>query len=228
MPNHAHRRRISGTQLWISLISAIVLGVLLWALVGTLGHVEGEEFSPTHFRSRRFSFYEIPIIHWQVTPITRSNSTPPTARLLTQKNWISPPSSPPTTWHLVSLSRGGREPQEDDAALLLSQLRLQRDGVPFWSQWSQDHPALASELWPTIGTLSQRELYILMPRLLELVRSIDSVDMLRQTQRQYLQQEYASLIGDMRAAGRDDLADALSLEASQDQQHSSQKNAAHP
>lgn len=188
-----------------------------------MGHVEGEEFSPTHFRSRTFSFYEIPIIHWQVTPIFRSSSTPPTALLLTQKKWISPPITPPATWHLVSLSHGGREPREDDAALLLSQLRLQGDSGPFWSQWSLDHPALAGELWSTIGTLSQRELYILMPRLLELVRSIDRVDTLRQTQRQYLQEEYASLIRDMRAAGRDDLADALTLEAAQDDQQSSPK-----
>ncbi len=182
-----------------------------------MGYVEGEEFSPTHFRSRRFSFYEIPIIHWQITPIHRSSSTPPTALLLTQKNWISPPSTPPTVWHLVSLRRGGREPQDDDAALLLSQLRLQRDGGPFWSQWSQDHPKLAGVLWPTIGTLSERELYILMPRLLELVRSIENVDALRATQRQYLQREYASLVRDMRAAGQRDLADALVAEAAQDE-----------
>lgn len=219
---------ISGSQIWISLCSAIVLCVLLWALVRTMGHVEGEEFSPTHFRSRTFSFYEIPIIHWQVTPIVRASSTPPAALLLTQKNWISPPATPPATWHLVSLSRGGRDPQEDDAALLLSQLRLHGHGGPFWSQWSQDHPALAAELWPMIGTLSQRELYILIPRLLELVRSIDSVDTLRETQRQYLQQEYASLVRDMRAAGRDDLADALTLEAAHDEQQSFPKPAAVP
>lgn len=228
MPNRSRWRQINGSQVWISLISAIVLGILLWGVVGTMGYVEGEEFSPTHFRSRRFSFYEIPIIHWQITPIDRSSSTPLTALLLTQKKWISPPSSSPTTWHLVSLSRGGREPQEDDAALLLNQLRLQRDGGSFWSQWSQDHPALASQLWPTIGTLSQRELYILVPRLLELVRPIDSVDTFRATQRQYLRQEYASLVRDMRAAGRDDLADALTLEAAQDEQQSTQKPAADP
>lgn len=218
MHNRSRWRRIDGSQLWLWLISAIVLSVLLWGVVATMGYVEGEEFSPTHFRSRRFSFYEIPIIHWQITPIDRSSSTPSTAILLTQKKWISPPSASPTTWHLVSLSRGGNESQEDDAALLLSQLRLQRDGGSFWSHWSHEHPDLARVLWPTIETLSQRELYILMPRLLELVCPIEDVDVLRQTLRQYLQQEYASLVRDMRAAGRDDLADALTLEASQDEQ----------
>ncbi|TWT64613.1 hypothetical protein CA85_37460 [Allorhodopirellula solitaria] len=181
-----------------------------------MGYVEGEEFSPTHFRSRRFSFYEIPIIHWQITPIKRTRSTPATARLLSQKKWISPPSTPPSVWHLVSLRRGAGERFDDDAALLLSQLRLRRTSGLFWSQWSQKHPQLARVLWPTIATLAQRELYILMPRLLELVRPIDDVDALRATQDHYLRQEYASLIDDMRAAGRDDLADALMAEAAQD------------
>ncbi len=209
-------RRISGSQIWISLISAIVLGLVVWAVIGTMGHVEGEEFSPTHFRSRRFSFYEIPIIHWQITPIQRTPSTPTTAILLTQNKWILPPSTTPTTWHLASLSHGGREPQDDDAALLLSQLRLMGDNGPFWSKWSTEHPTLASVLWPTIEKLAQRELYILMPRLLELIRPIDDVDSLRVTQSEYLRKQYASLIRDMRAAGRDDLAEALTAEAAQD------------
>ena len=197
-------------------------------VVRTMGYVEGEEFSSTHFRSRRFSFYEIPIIHWQITPIVRVSSTPSTALLLTQQNWISLPPTAPADWHLVSLRRGGRGLQDDDASLLLDQLRLERDGSPYWSQWSQKHPKLASVLWPTIGKLAQRELYILMPRLLERVRPIDTVDALQATQREYLGREYASLVRDMRAAGLEGLADALAAEAAQDSRGSSTKRVVTP
>jgi hypothetical protein len=198
-------------------ISSIVIILLLWAVIVTMGHVEGEEFSPTHFRSRTFSFYEIPIIHWQITPISRSTTTPSTAILLTQKKWITPPATPPSIWHISSLRHGVGESKDDDAALLLRQLRNGAGGSGSWSQWSQDHPELANVLWPTIAKLAERELYVLMPRLLEIVRPITSVEPLRVTIAGYLRQEYRSLIRDMRAAGRDDLADALLAEAAEDE-----------
>lgn len=228
MSHRSRWRKINGSQLWISLVSTVLLGVVLWWVIRTMGYVEGEEFSPTHFRSRQFSFYEIPIIHWQITPIDRSSSTPPAALLVTQRKWVSPPSAPPAIWHLVSLRRGAGETKDADAALLVRQLRLQSDGGPFWSQWSQEHPKLARVLWPTIGTLAQRELYILMPRLLELVRPIDRVDVLQATQLQYLQTQYASLVRDMQAAGQEDLAAALIAEAAQDMHQSSTTTTVNP
>ncbi|MFG0290423.1 MAG: hypothetical protein ACF8CQ_19750, partial [Rhodopirellula sp. JB044] len=114
------RHGITGSQIWISLISTIVLGGLLVVVIRSMGFVQGEEFSPSHFRSRTFSFYEIPLIHWQITPIQRKSTTPSTAVLLTQKKWVSPPSDEPRVWHLVSLRRGLEESHDDDAALLLS------------------------------------------------------------------------------------------------------------
>ncbi|EMI58522.1 hypothetical protein RSSM_00049 [Rhodopirellula sallentina SM41] len=185
-----------------------------------MGYVQGEEFAPSHFRTRTFSFYEIPLIHWQITPIQRKSTTPSTAVLLRQKKWVSPPSGEPRVWHLVSLRRGLEQSNDDDAALLVSQLRLQVDGSAVWRKWSQDHPDLAGVLWPAIAKLADRELYILMPRLLEMARRIDSVPYLQSTISGYLADEYDALIRDMRAAGQNDLADSLAAEAAEDAQES--------
>jgi len=181
-----------------------------------MGRVQGEEFSPTHFRTRTFSFYEIPIIHWQITPIHRSSNTPSSATLVAQKKWITPAAGDPTVWHLVSLRRGLEASEDADAALLVNQLRMRGSSGSAWRRWSQDHPELASVLWPEVAKLAQRELYILMPRLFELTRPIEGVEPLRTTMASYLSEEYASLVRDMRAAGRDDLAKTLMAEAEAD------------
>ncbi|TWU03739.1 hypothetical protein [Neorhodopirellula pilleata] len=203
-------------RFWVLLISTVVLAGVLFLIVRLGGYVEGEEFSPTHFRSRTFTFYEIPLIHWQITPIRRDTSTPMTALTLTQKNLITPPPGEPTLWHLVSLKNGGGEPVHDDAALLMKQLRYHAGGDSYWKTWTNDHPEMAKELWPTIGKLAERELYILLPRLFEIVRQSENPATLRSLVRGYLQEEYKSLIRDMRDAGQDDLADALAAEAASD------------
>ncbi|SMP76908.1 hypothetical protein SAMN06265222_12237 [Neorhodopirellula lusitana] len=207
---------VNRSPFWVILISTCVLALVLFGIIRTTGYVEGEEFSPTHFRSRKFTFYEIPLIHLQITPIRRTTTTPLTALMLTQKNWIKQPDLEPSTWHLVSLQRGNEDPVDDDAALLMKQLRLHRDGAPFWKTWSTDHPEMAQPFWQTIGTLSQRELYLVMPRLFEIVGPLDDPDTLKTMISDYLQTEYTSLIRDMRAAGRDELADALAKEAASD------------
>lgn len=209
-------RTASLAKFWVVLISTIVLGLTLFFIIRFGGYVEGEEFSPTHFRSRTFTFYEIPIIRWQITPIRRKTTTPMAALTLTQTKLIQPPPGEPEVWHLVSLQLGGDEAVNDDANLLMKQLRFYTDGGAYWKNWSNDHPELAKEFWPTIAKLSERELYLLMPRLFEIVRQTEDPGLLRSLIRGYLQEEYQGLIRDMRDAGRDDVADALAAEAASD------------
>lgn len=209
-------RRLFGSQFWGILLTTVVLGLILFAIIFFTGYVEGEEFAPTHFRTRKFTFYEIPLIGWQITPIHRTSTTPETSLFLTQKKYVTAPKLVPSTWHLVDISRGRNESINNDAALLVNQLRFSTDGQPTWKKWSKDHPKLASELWPIIGKLAQRELYLLIPRLFELVRDIDDVQSMRQVTNEYLSREYSAIISDMKAAGRDDLAAELQREATED------------
>lgn len=201
------------SQFWVIGISTLVLGLIGFLVIRVAGYVEGEEFSPTHFQARRFTFYEIPILHWQITPIRRETTTPDAAVSLTQKKLVVPPAGEPTTWHLVSIQRGSTPVVDDDAALLTRQLRFVADGDIVWRKWSNDHPRLAKIFWPTIAKLSERELYVLMPRLFEMVRQIKEPETLETLIAGYLQVEYESLIRDMRDAGQAELADSLAEEA---------------
>ena len=201
---------------WVAVCSTIVLTFVLFIVIRTQGFVSGQEFSPTHFQQRDFSFYEIPLIHLQITPIKRSGSTPSTATYVRQNSLITPQTGAPTTWHLVSISRGLTGSTPADANLLIDQLKLQTGTNEFWRKWSIDHPQHAKVLWPIIQKLAERELYILMPQLFELAQVDQTPPQLQQRIDDLLRAQYRSLILDMQAADRPELAQQLMAEAIQD------------
>lgn len=185
-------------------------------MIRVQGFVSGEEFAPTHFQQRQFSFYEIPLIHLQITPIKRTGSTPATAMFLRQKTLVAPNTGPPQVWHLVWISRGLTGTVPIDANLLIDQLNLTLAGKDYWRTWSVDHPQHAKVLWPVIQTLAQRELYIVMPRLFELAQMEQTPQQLKENIDDHLRKEYRRLIIDMDAADRTDLARQLLDEATRD------------
>jgi hypothetical protein len=196
--------------------SAVVLGVVLLIVIQTQGNISGTEFSPTHFQQRDFHFYEIPLIHLQITPIRRSTSAPSTANFLRQKSLINAPKGQPAYWHLITISRGIGGTSEADAHLLVEQLLLNPDGALYWKTWSTDHPKLAAVLWPLVQKLAERELYILMPRLFEIAQAEKNPPDLQAAIDRYLVGQYSSLIKDMAAANRMELAEQLLAEAKAD------------
>lgn len=197
----------------IIVIGAGLMSLVMWVAVRTQGHVSGQEFSPSHFQVREFHFYEIPLLHVQITPIKRSSQTPTAARYLQQKSLIASPAGPPTSWHLVHLTRGLTGPTPGDAGLLVEQLSLEPTGKSYWRQWSGDHPAQAQLLWPVVQRLAERELYLLIPALLEIAQQEQPAAELKANIARYLRQEYHDLVRDLRAAGRDALAEQLLSEA---------------
>jgi hypothetical protein len=215
-PASAPGKRGTVLRRWVIGISALLLTLLLFIVIRTQGHVTGQEFSPTHFQQRDFSFYEIPLIHVQITPINRSGSTPTSAMYLRQNSLVRPFTGPPQVWHLVSISRGltGRTPA--DPQLLLDQLNLEHSGDSYWRKWSIDHANRAKVLWPVVQKLAQRELYILLPELFELAQLDLKPQQLRSKIDQILRNKYHGLIVDMQAADRDELAQQLLLEAISD------------
>ncbi len=200
-------------------ITATIITVLFFAFfIVVFGSVEGVEFSPTHFETRNFSVYEIPVLKIQVTPIHReAASQSNTVRYLYAQSYLRKPAGSPTDWHLVQLSRSGLGAYEADAKLLTKHLELSiwnsSTGGPHWEEWSKQNAALAKVLWPVIQRLALRELYILMPPIFELAVNADSdVELDRQIS-QYLRTSYAELITEMRSAKQQTIADELLKEA---------------
>lgn len=216
--NKSNRSRGSSRRALI-IICTLLSVLLIGAVVGIKGHVSGTEFAPSHFQTREFTFYEIPFLHIQITPIRRKDTTGPIARQIRVKSWIvAPRGQKPSNWHLVSLSRGPTATPAV-ASLLTSELELQGSAGSFWENWNSDHPKRASALWPVVQRLADRELYVMIPELLLLARTLpgndDAVKLTAAIDR-WLIDQYVGLVKDLRDADRIALADELLGEAMTD------------
>jgi hypothetical protein len=198
------------------------VSMVIGLIILVFGRVTGVEFSPDRFETRRFSVHEIPILKIQISPIRRTASQSATARYLVAKSLIQPSkanASQPAAnaWHLVELSRGGMSHFEADAKLLTDQLDTyaQNHNKPgeFWHNWSTNEPKKAQVLWPTIQKLAQRELYILVPRLFSMATDAKDEKALKLQIDEYLRENYAGLVAEMRDAKRPEVADDLLAEA---------------
>ena len=193
------------------------MSILLVTVVVLLkGSVSGTEFAPSHFQTREFSFYEIPFLHIQITPITRKDKTGPIARQIRANSWITVPrGQKPTNWHLVALNRGPTGTPAV-AGLLTDGLAIESANGSFWKIWNDDHPKRASVLWPTVQRLAERELYVIIPELMQLARTLpgdDDANLLADQIDRWLIEQYTGLVKDLRDADRMVLADEMLAEA---------------
>jgi len=54
------KRLATGYRILLISLSSLIVAGLLFVAIQMFGYVEGTEFAPKHFQTRRFSFYEIP------------------------------------------------------------------------------------------------------------------------------------------------------------------------
>ena len=100
-------------------------------------------------------------------------------------------------------------------ASLLTESVSVRQG-DYWRDWNADHPNRASVLWPVVQRLASRELYVLIPELLLIARSLPGDDLAKPLSDQidgWLVVQYGEIIDDLRDADRLVLADELLREA---------------
>jgi hypothetical protein len=218
-PARKSSRKRSGSRGLIIVLCTVLTVIGAATLVAIKGNVRGTEFAPSHFQTREFSFYEIPGLSLQITPIRRSNSTSPLATQIRTKGWIHVPRGrQPDAWHLVRLSRGPSTTPAV-ASLLVDAMDVGLPDDAFWKDWNRDHPGRAAALWPIVQRLAARELYVLIPELMALARSLPGADD-RQTLAaaidDWLIAQYAALVVDLRDADRSALADELLSESLQD------------
>ena len=199
---------------WVTVIATVLICLVVGFVIRTQGSVSGFEFAPSHFEQRTFSFYEIPLIHLQITPIRRMGDTPQTAKYVRMTTLKNVPKGRATTWHLVSISRGLTGQTVADADLLMQHLQLGDDQDPYWKSWSKQHPNHSAILWPIIQQLAKRELYVLIPMVFQIAEAnADSSTQMQKTLDKRLAEEYVTLVKDMKEAKKDDIAAELLAEA---------------
>jgi tetratricopeptide (TPR) repeat protein len=165
---------------WLVYTLWIVLGTLAAALfvyVATLwfGGVHGTEFSPQTFERRSYSFYELPLVRWQVTAIRHDDLTGTAETFLTTNGYLAtPPAGAPQEWHIIVGSRGTKMFRKGDASILMQYLDAQ-DSAEYhrWVKWSEDNPKLAKVFWPAVQRLARHDLYVFIPDLFLLAKMAD-------------------------------------------------------
>jgi len=155
-------RALVALLILISALGAILIGTLAY------GHVSGEEFAPDTFERRLYSYFELPVVRLQVTPVRRMVSTSRLASRLAESKYL-PTSNPPRRWDFVRSMRLGQPWREGDALILTQYLDTWSGGGDLhWLDWTYDHPELAKILWPAVAKLAQQELYLFTPDLFAL------------------------------------------------------------
>jgi hypothetical protein len=170
------------------------------------GHVTGEECCPSTFARRSFHYLEIPLLHVQVSPITRSDATQSLERTLQAQGYIPATPAAECRWDLVHSSRAGSGSVRGDAAILCAYLdAVDDDGDRYWESWTKDHPESAKVLWPAVARVAGQQLYIFIPELMSLARSASNAERLGREIGHTLTRQYARL-----AAAQQQLGDAES------------------
>jgi hypothetical protein len=195
----------------VSLVSMVLVALILGLIILVQGRVSGVEFSPTNFQRRNFHFFEIPVLEQQITPITRTNVSHPTLSFLRNRGFVTVFTKLPPRWDLVSLSRGLSGSSDADAELLMTPLETE-----YWKSWSEQNLAEAKILWPITQKLALRELYLLVPPLLEIAQSeTNTLDFEDQILAQ-LRSDVVQLTEDLRAENNMSLADQIFRDAKSD------------
>jgi tetratricopeptide (TPR) repeat protein len=174
---------------------ACVLGVLAgFALVlSVFGIVNGSEFCPQRFWRRGFSYYRIPLVNVQITPIVREDKTNDLERYLWMKKLI-PKDPNPQRWDLVQVNSSGVPVWDGDARLLCTYLDLAREiGQLDLLEWTKNNMAAAQVLWPSIAKIARQRLYFLAPDIMEMAQNTSDPKRLEEELDQYLISAYMKL-----------------------------------
>ncbi len=189
---------------WILIVIGALVMVLLFASIflNTAGLVVGEEFSPQTFSSREFHYYQIPGLKWRLSSTYVDSASGTLACSATISKHIAS-SVPNPRWDLISYRMGTSTEVRAEAAILVEYLRdsAWQASSP-WVQWTNEHPTLAAELWPTVHGLAIHHGYSNIPELMDFAWSVPSVVDLKRHSRLIVQRFAAERVTFLNAADR--------------------------
>lgn len=168
-PRKVRWGRIGCVTLLVAVISApFVLMFLIFASI-----VDGEEFSPDTFETRRFQYYRLPVIGTVLTKRSIEDSSSVLHQTLLSDGFVTPPATKTNRWDLIRENWTSGNSPDFDASILDSYLAIRSDGSSqYWHNWNDQNPERAAVLWPAIADLARANQYVLMPDLFRLSREL--------------------------------------------------------
>ena len=164
-----------------SVLSALGATLLVFLATVTFGAVHGTEFCPQTFERRSYSYYELPLLHIQMTGERHEDLTGDTEKHITSNKFVPSAGSGKRDWHVLVGSRGTRLRRPGDAGILLQYLDAEESSnVHRWVRWSEQHTELAKILWPAVQRVALFDMYLFVPELFDLAKSVDDPVKLQQ------------------------------------------------
>jgi hypothetical protein len=156
-----------------SLLSILGTTLLVFVATITFGAVHGTEFCPQSFERRSYSYFELPVVRIQITGERHEDLTGDTEKTVTSKSYVTPPGAK-KDWHVLVGSRGTRLRKPGDAGILVQYLDATDVGANLrWENWTEEHDKLAKILWPAVQKLALHELYVYVPDVFDLTKTIE-------------------------------------------------------
>lgn len=184
----------------VFLVLGCVIGLLILCFfVWASAKVEGDEFSPSHFQTRRFELRAV--FNLQLQKIVHTDKTDSTSQYLIAQKLINVPSGKPKRWDLVNISSSSNTADTD---ILISHLASNR-----WETWSKNHPKAAPVLWSFVQRMAIDDLYLLLPRVFEIAEAETNPVRLQSALDLYLTGELPSFATDVFYSGREQ--DAINM-----------------
>jgi hypothetical protein len=147
-------------------------GVVVYSVV-FFGHVRGQEFAPHSFARREFSYFEIPLVGLQISPVFRQDVTNDLeSHLAGEKLVAGSKKTSAERWDLVVARRGTSQVElriisQGNARILCEYLDAQDSRQAYiWLDWTNRNPELAKVVWPAVARLARQDLYVFAPELL--------------------------------------------------------------
>lgn len=194
-------------------LGLLLIGIIVVYAVLYFGAINGEEFSPDSFKRRRFAYLELPLIGFQITPITHTDTTNDLEKYLVAEKLLPRAAKAENRWDLVLASKGSRSSAQGDSRILCQYLdALDKDGDSIWLKWSEKNVELAKVLWPAVAKVSRQELYSFIPELFILARSEATPEQLQQSIDQTLADKYLLTAETFEALDQPDVAAGLFAE----------------
>src|SRR5438477_289513 len=171
---------------WLPIVGWSILGalggtLLVFLATVTFGRVHGTEFCPQTFERRSYSYYELPLLHIQMTGERHEDLTGDTEKHVTSNKYITPAVNGKKDWHVLVGSRGTRLRRPGDAGILLQYLDAEESSNVYrWVRWSEQNTELAKVLWPAVQCVALHDMYIFVPELFDLAKSVDDPVKLQQ------------------------------------------------
>jgi hypothetical protein len=166
----------------------VVILFFFWATL-FFGRVHGTEFSAESLARREFNYYRLPLLGFQVTSLDRTPVASATEQFLLSKKYVTPVL--PEKWDLIRGYQGVSIVDPLGASILCAYFDAQdHQSQPFWISWSQDHPKLATILWPEVINVARLRHFEMIPDMMQLAQTAD------ERQPQQFQSELNVLIAD--------------------------------